>query len=101
MIKVKQNDKILNFLYEDNDEISKKLIECYQELMFNKNKNIKLFYQILDEYTNKNGFYKYLQQNFPDEDLYELNDQIIKKVISIYKRYQIDKLKVINNARWL
>ena len=96
-------DKIVNFLYEESDEISNKLIECYQEYIFNiKNKKCKEKIDIvMDEYTNKDFFYKYVQDYFSNNDLYDTYDKIVIKLNKLYKDFEEEKYKNIKTARWL
>lgn len=96
-------DKIVNFLYEDNDEISKKIIESYQEYIFNiKNKKCKEnIDSVLNNYTDKGDFYKYVQDYFNSHDLYETYNNIIIILNKLYKEYEEAKLKTIKNVRWL
>ena len=59
-------DKIVNFLYLENDIISKLLIEYYQEYVFNiKSEKSKLkIDSIMSLYADKEDFYKYVQNYF-------------------------------------
>lgn len=97
-------DKIVNFLYEENDDISKLLIDYYQQYLFNikSNKSKSNIDNIMNIYTEKTDFYKYVQQYFKEnDDIYDTYDRVIKKLNKLYKNYDEEKLKKINNARWL
>lgn len=96
-------DKVVNFLYVESDEISKRLIECYREYVFNiKNKKSKENIDIvLNEYTEKNGFYKYVQDYFKEYDIYDTYDRVMLRINKLYKEYKKEQIKSIKNARWL
>ena len=101
MIISKYYDDIVNFLYEEDDIISKTLISSYQEYVFKiKNKQSKqTIDNILYEYINKTDFYKYVQENF--ENLYSSYDKVVLSLKRLYNEYEIERLKNIKNARWL
>lgn len=106
MILTPNYDKIVNFLYEENDIISKYLIECYQEYIFNiKNKKSKLIIDdVMNEYIKKEEFYKYVFNHFNpsfSSELYDSYDKVIRKLINLHKEYETNTLKKINNTRWL
>lgn len=99
-------DKIVNFLYEESDIISKYLIECYQEYIFKiKSRKSKLIIDnVMMEYTKKEEFYKYVINHFNpnfSSELYDSYDKVIRKIINLYKDYEKNTLKKINNTRWL
>lgn len=99
----KNYDTIINFLYEENNEISKFLIECYQEYIFNiKNKkSISNIDNIMNEYVKKNGFYRFVNNYFKTDNKYNSFDKIILQLNKLYKEYEEDKIKNIKNTRWL
>ena len=94
-------DKIVNFLYEENDAITKKIIESYQEYIFSikNNKCKKNIDKVLSEYILKENFYKYVKENFDNEVLYSTYDIVIKKISMCYKNYY--DTYTIKNSRWL
>ena len=98
-------DKIVNFLYLENDINSKFLINCYQEYIFNiKSEKSKLkIDMIMGLYTEKEDFYKYTQSYFElsNNEIFDSYDKVIRKLIKVYKEYEIEKLKKIKNSRWL
>ena len=51
-------------------------------------------------YTEKEDFYDYVQERL-QEDIYDNYDKVIRKLIKIYKQFEIDKLKKVKNTRWL
>lgn len=98
----KYYDKIVNFLYLENDIISKLLIDCYQEYVFNiksEKSKIKLD-EIMNLYTDKDEFYKCVQLKLKD-DIYDNYEKVIRKLVKIYNEYENDKLKKVKNSRWL
>lgn len=99
-------DKIVNFLYEDNDLISKLLIDNYQEYLTHiKNKRSKKeIDELMNCYTEKEEFYKKVQAYFNLEENHELldsYDKVIRKLRNVYKEYQKEKFRIMKNARWL
>ena len=102
----KYYDKIVNFLYLVNDIISKLFIHYYQEYVFNtksEKSKIKLD-EIMSLYTDKEDFYKYVQNIFDlkkSNEIYDNYDKIIRKMLKIYKNYENYKLTKIENSRWL
>ena len=101
----KYYDKIVNFLYLENDIISKLLINYYQEYIFNiksEKSKIKLD-EIMNLYTDKEDFYKYVQDVFDlkNNEIYDNYDKVIRKLLKIYKDYEKYKLSKIENSRWL
>ncbi len=102
----KHYDKIVNFLYVENDIISELLINYYQEYVFNikSEKSKAKLDEIMSLYTDKDDFYKYVQKFFTLENnnsIYDSYDKVIRKLLKIYKQYEIDKLARIENSRWL
>ena len=98
----KHYDKIVNFLYLENDIMSKLLIDYYQEYVFNiKSEKSKIKVdEIMNLYTDKEDFYKYVQLKLQD-DIYDNYERVIRKLIKIYNEYENDKLKKVKNSRWL
>ncbi len=99
-------DKIVNFLYLENDIVSKLLIEYYQEYVFNiKSEKSKLKIDgIMGLYTDKEDFYKYVQNYFDisnNNEIYDNYDKVIRKLVKVYQEYEINALKNIKNSRWL
>ena len=67
-----------------------------------KNKKCKEAIDIvLNEYTDKSDFYKYVQDYFNNNDLYDNYDKIVSILNKLYKEYEEYKYKSIKNARWL
>lgn len=96
-------DEIVNFQYEDNDELSNFLIDCYQKYIFSiKNKkSISNIDKIMKEYVKKEDFYKFVKSNFNEEDRYDSFDRIMLNLNKLYKLFEEEKLKKIKSTRWL
>lgn len=94
-------DKIVNFLYQETDEISKILVENYQEHLFGNNKNKKKLDMIFDIYTNKDEFYHYIQNYFSEfkDELY--SSKLMSIMSKLYDSFEKERLSKIDNARWL
>lgn len=109
MIDIKSSpnyDKIVNFLYEDNDLISKLLIDNYQEYLthIKSKKSKNEMDEIMNCYTEKDDFYKKVQTYFNLEENHELldsYDQVIRKLRIVYKTWKEEKFKAMKSARWL
>lgn len=109
MIDIKSSpnyDKIVNFLYEDNDLISKLLIDNYQEYLTHvKSKQSKKeIDEMMNCYTEKTDFYKKVQEYFDLEENHELldsYDKVIRKFRNVYKEWKEEKFKTMKSARWL
>ncbi len=102
----KNYDKIVNFLYLENDIISKLLINYYQEYIFNikSEKSKKKLDEIMNLYTDKGDFYKFIQTFFSlnnSNEIYDNYDKVIRKLLKLYKQYENDTSKKIKNSRWL
>lgn len=102
----KHYDKIVNFLYLENDTISKLLINYYQEYVFNvKSEKSKIkIDNIMNLYTDKEDFYKYVQKFFDlgkSNEIYDNYDKIVRKLVRVHKQYECDRLTKIENSRWL
>lgn len=99
-------DKIVNFLYEENDLISKLLIDNYQDYLTHiKSKHSKLeLDEMMNCYTDKSDFYKKVQDYFnleENHDLLDSYDKVMRKFRGVYKEWKIEKFKTMKNARWL
>ena len=89
MIECPNYDEIVNFLYSGNDEISKYLIDCYQEYIFNvKSLKSKInIDNIMKEYIEKKDFYKYVQNYFDvckNADIFNSYDKVVRKLFKLY-----------------
>jgi len=97
-------DKIVNFLYEDNDIVSKLLIDYYRQYLFNikSNKNKLNIDNIMNIYTDKEDFYKYIQEYFINSDeIYDTYDRAIRLLNKLYRQFEYERIRKIKNARWL
>lgn len=96
-------DEIVNFLYEDNDELSIFLIDCYQKYLssIKSSKSIKTIDKTMIEYVKKEEFYKFVKENFDIEDKYNTFDKIVLYLNKLYKNYEEEKMKKIKSTRWL
>jgi len=96
-------DKIVNFLYEDDDFVSNRLISIYRDYLFgNNNRYKKKLDMVLGVYTDKQDFYRYIQEYFKkDDNLLDTDEKILNKLNRLYDDFEKEKLKKINNTRWL
>ena len=103
-VKLSSNyDQIVNFLYEENDDLSSFLIDNYQKYIFSiKNKkSISNIDKTMSEYVKEESFYKFVKENFKEEDKYDTYDEIVLKLNKLYKVYEEEELKKIKSTRWL
>lgn len=98
-------DKIVNFLYEDSDIISDMLISCFRDyILDNKLKNKKKFDEIMNLYTDKGDFYRFVQSYYKDgneNDIFDSYDRVYNKLLKLFQMYEEEKMKKIDNTRWL
>lgn len=99
-------DKIVNFLYEENDLISKLLIDNYRDYLthIKSKKSKKEIDEMMNAYTDKADFYKRVQEYFNLEENHELldsYDKVIRKFRTVYKEWEKEKFKTMKSARWL
>ena len=95
-------DKIVNFLYQTNDEISKQLIEYFQDYLFESRSRYKTKMDfVLDKYTDEDEFFNYVQKYFSENEIYGEGSKILKKLCQLYDQYEKEKYQKINNARWI
>lgn len=96
-------DKIVNFLYEDDDFVSSRLITIYRDYLFgNNNRYKKKLDMVLGSYTDKSEFYRYVEDYFrKDDNLLDTDEKILNKLIHLYDEFEKEKLRKINNTRWL
>lgn len=101
--KLPNYDKITNFLYEEDELFSKMLVDIYQQYIFNiKTIKSKIYIdEIMGLYIDKSNFYEFVRNNLSIDKLYNPYEKVIKELKELYKKYEEDKLKKVNNARWL
>jgi hypothetical protein len=96
-------DDIVNFNYGVHDFVSKKIINYYQDYVLDSdnrvdNQNLLEFLDIsVNEYIKNPKFYKYVQNAFQDI----ISNEIVYIMINLYKQYEEDKIKDIENTKWL
>ena len=97
-------DRVVNFLYENNDFISQILVDCYQKYLVSIKSSISRsnIDNIMNIYVDKKRFYKYVQRYFNHnlEEIYDTFDKVIMKLYRLYKNYESDKYRKISNSRW-
>ena len=94
-------DDIISFNVKDNDEVTRNLINYYEDFVFinfqSKDK-IKKLDLILSEYIKDRNFYNYIQDRYKCEgDVLPLFDEIEKK----YDEFKNNVLKKIETAVWI
>lgn len=103
---------IVNMSFNDDDIISKKLINEFCEEIFNISNNnmgtinrLKVLDLVMYDYSLKDSFYYYAKESFANNaNMIDLNyDNILYNVVDIFRDYTISKVKEDNNdePRWL
>ncbi len=104
--------KIINFEYDDSDEVSKRLIAIYQKYLFSidpKNKDEAIKVQLLDKIINK-YIDDYFFRKLLRKDLFEIKvsskksnimSSIVNGLIKIYNRYEEGITRNIYISRWI
>ena len=94
-------DEIISYNIKDNDEISRSLINYYEDFVFlnfdDKNKINKLDL-ILYEYIKDRNFYKFIQERFKSEgDVLPVFDELK----NLYDEFKEETLKKVESAVWI
>lgn len=94
-------DEIISYNINDNDEISRDLINYYEDFVFlnfdDKSKISKLDL-ILYKYIKDREFYKFIQDRFKSEgDVLPLFDELKK----LYEKFEKNTLKKVESAVWI
>ena len=94
-------DDIIGYIINDNDEISRNLINYYEDYVFlnfdDKNK-INELDLILFEYINDKNFYRFIQNRFKYEgDVLPIFDELKK----LYEEFKLEEIKIVDNAVWI
>jgi len=94
-------DDIINYTPEENDDITKDMIRYYQDYVFfnwNESEKLKNIDVILNEYVKNTHFNKYMKKRFREVgDVLPVYD-ILE---SLYKDYQEEAMKKVDNTRWI
>ena len=102
-------DEIVTFVFKEEDFITKRIINYYQEYLFgvikSNNYRIRILDKIIYEYLSNSKFNKYVTDFL--EELEDSNDNIDYynnldiNLPRLYRRYEKDSLELISSARWL
>lgn len=103
---------IVNMPFNEDDLITKKIINEFCEEIFNISNNnmgtinrLKVLDLVIYEYTLKNSFYYYAREYFANNanKIDFSYDSILYNVVDIFRDYTISKVKEDNNEepRWL
>lgn len=102
-------DEIISFIFNEDDFITKRIINYYQEYLFGvikcNNYRIKVLDKTIYEYLTNSKFNKYakeflenLEQSNDDIDYYNNLDINLPR---LYRMYEKNSLLVVSNSRWL
>lgn len=96
-------DDIVNFDYNKEDFISKKIITYYQDYILDSNNKlenqniIQLLDNAVNEYVKNPKFYRIVQSAF--EDI--ISNELVYIIVNLYRQFEDDGLKDIENTKWL
>lgn len=101
-------DKVVNFLYDDKDFVTNKIIEYYKNYVLNENESnrkIRSLDNILDNYINDDNFRVYVKTHINEFntkeygiDYYYDMDMILSKLFKNYLYYREEN---IAKTKWL
>ena len=94
-------DEIIGYNMKKDDEISRNLINYYEDFVFinfEDKEKLKQLDLILYEYIKDREFYNYIQDRFKKEgDVLPLFDELKK----LYDDFKEESLKMVDNAVWI
>lgn len=94
-------DEIIAYNTKHDDEISRNLINYYEDFVFinfEDKEKLKQLDLILYEYIKDREFYNYIQDRFKKEgDVLPLFDELKK----LYDGFKKDSLKTVDSAVWI
>lgn len=104
--------KIVNFVYDENDYISDKLISIYEDYIFKINvynqdeiETVKKIDYVLgkyiDDYLFRKELYKELPQVRIKKNCTDILKAIVESVIAIFNNYQEYSTRRIYISRWI
>lgn len=104
--------KIVNFVYDENDYISDKLISIYEDYIFKidiyNNEEIETVKKIdyvlgkyMDDYLFRKELYKELPQVRIKKNCTDVLKAIVESVIAIFNNYQEYSTRRIYISRWI
>lgn len=104
--------KIINFEYDDKDEITKKIISIYQKYIFsidiNNNEEvekIKLLDKLINKYIDDYFFRKMLKKDIFEIKISSKNSNIMTSIVNglikIYNKYEEGITRNIYVSRWI
>ena len=105
-------DYIVNYDFEDGDELTKRLIDWYKELIFSINKNDvnqlaiitlldKSLYMYLKDHRYSRGLRKILTSDEVSLKSQDLIKQLIVKIIKFTNSYDQKIVLEVRNSVWL
>lgn len=102
-------DEIVSYVFNEDDFITKRIINYYQEYLLGvikcNNYRAKNLDQAIYEYLNNLKFYKYVQEylenlEYSNEGIDYYNNLDIN-LPKLYKNFERDSLEIVNGTRWL
>jgi len=103
--------KIMNFEYEDDDTITIKLINIYEEFIFNINlndsesvKRVSILDKVLGKYINDYTFRKEIKNGIMSIRVRrgaDIIETIVNNLITLFENYEEGYTRNIYFARWI
>ena len=98
----KNYDKIVNFNYNLDDEISEKVIESYKMCILNPNVKVKKeelkgLDEAVNEYVENRRFFKYIQDSLKNL----ISKNLIDEVLKLYRIFKHNEFKAYANTDWI
>jgi len=102
-------DEIVSFPYKEDDFITKRIINYYQEYIFGiiecNNYRIrtldKTIYEYLTNIKFNNFSKKYLEKLEEANDEIDYYNNLDINLPRLYKRFELENIEVISGSRWL
>ncbi len=104
--------KIINFEYHENDYISEKLVELYQEYIFRIDVNVQkeinkveLLDKVIARYIDDYYFRSEIKTSLPkvriSRNVSNIGEVIIENIFKIFDLYEEGTTRKIRIARWI
>lgn len=103
-------NEIINYNFDENDFVSQRIINYYQEFIFGnlykpQPKKIRLFDKLVDEYIKNDRFYRYVQFYLKELELSNGNmdyyENLDENLENLYKEFEKNNLSKVVSTKWL
>ncbi len=103
-------NEITNYNFDENDFVSQRIINYYQEFIFGnlykpQPKKIKLFDKLVGEYIKDDKFHQYVQFHLKELELSNSNidyyESFDENLEILYKEFEKNSLSKVVSTKWL